>query len=81
MTEKYQAKIASLGGLEAIMSAMSTHKDHAEVQLQACHALGTFSAKDGIFGFLPFFSFRLFLTGMFCMLTHISHLHYCLVIL
>ncbi len=31
--------IASLGGIEAILAAMSAHKDHSGVQENACTAL------------------------------------------
>ncbi len=41
-------KIASLGGLEAIMAAMSAHKDHGGVQEQACGALGNLAVNDGM---------------------------------
>ena len=34
-----QTKIASLGGLEAIINAMLTHKDISEVQDRGCGAL------------------------------------------
>ncbi len=41
-------KIASLGGIEASIKAMSTHKDHNGVQEQACAALGNLAFNDGI---------------------------------
>jgi hypothetical protein len=41
-------KIASLGGIEAIIKAMSTHKDHSAVQEKACGALWNLAAIDGI---------------------------------
>jgi hypothetical protein len=44
-----KAKIASLGGIEAIISAMSTYKDHSEVQAHACSALCGLVSKDGMF--------------------------------
>ena len=41
--------IASLGGIEAIIKAMSTHKDSSEMQENACGALANLVAKnDGI---------------------------------
>ena len=40
-------KIASLGGIEAIIEAMSTHKDHSAVQEKACGALWNLAANDG----------------------------------
>jgi hypothetical protein len=42
-------KIASLGGTEAIISAMSTHKDHIGVQQDACAALGSLASRNGMF--------------------------------
>ncbi len=55
-----KVKIASLGGIEAILAAMSAHKDHIEVQEQACGALASLAAdNDGIISmqalFLRFF--------------------------
>ncbi len=41
-------KIASLGGIEAIMKAMSTHKDHSGVQEKACRALFRLATNDGM---------------------------------
>ncbi len=42
-------KIASLGGIEAIVTAMSAHKDHSGVQREACCALWNLAAmNDGI---------------------------------
>ncbi len=44
-----KVKIASLGGIEAIIKAMSTHKDHSGVQENACRAFGNLAAShDGI---------------------------------
>ncbi len=43
-----RVKIASLGGIEAIMLAMSTHEDHAKVQQFACNALGWLASNDGM---------------------------------
>ncbi len=44
-----RVKIASLGGIEAIIKAMSTHKDHSGVQENACSALWNLVFKnDGI---------------------------------
>ena len=42
-----QVKIASLGGIEVIIKAMSTHKDHSGVQKNACGALGNLAVNDG----------------------------------
>jgi hypothetical protein len=47
MVANNKAKIASLGGIEAIISAMSTYKDHAEVQRWACYALDLIDFNDG----------------------------------
>ena len=43
-----EVKIASLGGIEAIIKAMSTHKDHSGVQENACSALWNLAANDGM---------------------------------
>ncbi len=56
-TEKCGTKISSLGGIEAIMSAMSNYKDHSEVQLWACNALGNLAINDGMFLFVRFLFF------------------------
>ncbi len=51
-----KVKIASLGGIEAIIKAMSTHKDNSGVQEYACAALRNLAANnDGIY----IFAFRL----------------------
>ena len=34
-------KVAALGGIEAILKAMGTHTHNADVQKQACGALGS----------------------------------------
>ncbi len=56
----YKVKIASLGGIEAIIKAMSApvdhcgvQEDHCGVQEQACGALLSLASSDGIF-LLPF---------------------------
>ena len=41
-------KIASLGGIEAIIAVMSAHKDHSDVQEKACAALWTLAGYDGM---------------------------------
>ena len=41
-------KIVSLGGIEAIIKAMSTHKDHSGVQEKACGALMKLAVNDGM---------------------------------
>ena len=41
-------KIASLGGIEAIIKAMATHQDHNGVQENACAALRNLALNDGI---------------------------------
>ena len=69
-----RAEIVSLGGIEAIISAMSTHKDHAKVQEEACSALGYLVANDGMFS-LFFSQFRLFSSAflsshVLCFLTY-----------
>jgi hypothetical protein len=43
-----KGKIASLGGIEAIIKAMSTHSDNAAVQDKACGALNHLAANDGM---------------------------------
>ncbi len=43
-----EIKIASLGGIEAIIKAMSTHKDNSVVQENGCRALWNLAANDGI---------------------------------
>jgi len=43
-----KGKIASLGGIEAIIEAMSTHKDHSVVQEKACAAFWNLAANDGM---------------------------------
>ncbi len=49
MTIANREKIASVGGIEAIMVAMSAHKDQSGVQEQACTALWNVSANsDGM---------------------------------
>ncbi len=48
MAEKNRVMIASLGGIEAIISAMTNHKDHSGVQEWACHALVELALKDGM---------------------------------
>ena len=40
-------KIASLGGIEAIIKSLSTHSDNAAVQDKACGALSHLAANDG----------------------------------
>jgi hypothetical protein len=47
-TENNRVKIASLGGIEAIIKTMSAHQDHNGVQEQACGALGILAHNDGI---------------------------------
>jgi hypothetical protein len=42
-----KVKIASLGGIEAIIKAMSTHKDISIVQEKACSALWSLAVNDG----------------------------------
>ncbi len=44
-----QVKIVWLGGIEAIIKAMSTHKENSEVQEKACTALRNLADNDGIF--------------------------------
>ncbi len=51
MTEKNKSKIAVLGGIEAIIEAMSTYKNHSGVQWKACAALGGLVSKEGMFMF------------------------------
>ena len=42
-----QSTILSVGGVATILTAMSTHLDQVDVQLQGCMAIGNFSlAKD-----------------------------------
>ncbi len=43
-----KVKIASLGGIEAIIKVMSTHKENSEVQEKACCALLNLAVNDGI---------------------------------
>ena len=43
-----QVKIASLGGIEAIVSAMKTHSGHEGVQEKGCMALVNLSANAGV---------------------------------
>ncbi len=44
-----KVKIASLGGIEAIIKVMSTHMDHSGVQQNACGALRNLAANyDGM---------------------------------
>jgi hypothetical protein len=43
-----QVKIVSLGGMERIIKAMSTHKDHSGVQEKACGALLHLACNDGM---------------------------------
>ncbi len=42
-------KIVSLGGIEAIIKAMSTHKDDYVVQQIACFALSSLASNNGMF--------------------------------
>ncbi len=53
-----RVKIASLGGIEAIIKAMSTHKDHSGVQKNACGALNNLAANQGIILISSLFSIR-----------------------
>merc|ERR1712224_634988 len=39
-------KIAKLGGIVAIICAMSDHKEDSHVQASACHALATLASSD-----------------------------------
>ena len=55
-----KVKIASLGGIEAIIKAMSTHKDHSGIQQQACCALWDLALNEGSAFFV--FSFFLFVS-------------------
>jgi hypothetical protein len=48
LSKANQLKIASLKGIEAIIKAMSRHKDHCGVQKQACGALWNLALSDGI---------------------------------
>ncbi len=41
-------KIATVGGVEAIIAAMSAHKDHSGVQKKACGALWSLANSDGM---------------------------------
>ncbi len=43
-----QVKIVSLGGIEAIIKAMTSHKDHSGVQEKACGALRNLAFNDGV---------------------------------
>ncbi len=43
-----RVKIGSLGGIEAIIKAMSGHKDHSGLQEIACGALRVLSENEGI---------------------------------
>ncbi len=56
MTEKNTVKIASLGGIEVIISAMSTHSDDSGVQENACYALCNLAFLNGMFYPLPYWS-------------------------
>ena len=49
MTEKSRPKIAALGGIDAIIRAMSVDKDYPELQENACCALVNFAFIDGMF--------------------------------
>ncbi len=49
-------KIASLGGIEAIIAAISAHKDHIAVQEKACGALRILAANDGMLSIASFLS-------------------------
>ncbi len=62
-----KVKIASLGGIEAIIKAMSTHKDHIGVQVNACRALWNLAANNNGVCFSFFFCRRLggFLSSIF----------------
>ena len=40
--------IASLGGIDAIIKAMSTHMDNSGVQENACGALWNLAVNDGL---------------------------------
>ena len=61
-----EVKIASLGGIEAIIKAMSTHKDNSGLQKYACGALNNLAANQGILLFSVLFSIRL------CHIPHIT---------
>ncbi len=37
----------SLGGVEAIMRAMFTHRNHSLMQTKACSAIGNLALTDG----------------------------------
>ncbi len=58
-------KIASLHGIEAIIKAMSTHKNHVEVQWNACGALMRLAANNGGFCLSFFSSFQSYLLLFF----------------
>ncbi len=58
MAEKNRVIVASLGGIEAIISAMTNHKYHSGVQEWACHALAELALKDGML-LLVYFLFEL----------------------
>jgi hypothetical protein len=47
MTEKRKLLIGKLRGIEAVINAMSTHKDHSQVQHYACFALASLAINDG----------------------------------
>jgi hypothetical protein len=42
-----QVKIASLGGIEVIISAMKLHGDHKDIQLCGCRALAYLAVNSG----------------------------------
>ncbi len=47
-----QIKIASLGGIEAIIDAMCAHKDESEVQANACGVLNELAKNEGLIRYL-----------------------------
>ncbi len=47
MIETSRRKIVSLGGIEAIISGMSSHRLEEEVQMGGCSLLSSLAANDG----------------------------------
>jgi hypothetical protein len=61
-------KIASLGGIEAIIKAMYTHKDRIGVQENACGALENLAANEGLVYFPASSRARSYVRSLSCIL-------------
>ena len=60
-----EVKIASLGGIEAIIKAMSTHKDHIGVQENTCGVLRNLAVNNDGTWICSFFFFFLYFLDVY----------------